>query len=149
MYRMNLSKSFNARRKSSRAARKRSRIVLAQAICDLVFQTLFVTLPTQMFVSSARNQVMTCSIVMPCHHFDQMLPLLMIRLICSARIAIPTDTAQLIVHTRWMFSNVCLFFRLSPFQHITVTLLTPTPCRRITFPLSLVLHLDFILTRSL
>jgi hypothetical protein len=113
-----LSKSLNARRKSSRAARKKLRIVPDQATCGLVFRTLSVTLPTQMFASSARNQVTTCSIVMPCHHFDQMLAPPMTHLICSARIAIPMDTAQPIVHTQWMFSNVCMFFAmLSSIQH--------------------------------
>src|ERR1700733_3489190 len=73
----------------------------------------------------------------------------MTHLICSARIAIPTDIAQLIVHTQWMFSDVCFFAMLSSIEHVTVTLLTSAPCRRITFSLSLVLHLDFTLTRSL
>src|SRR5882757_3128760 len=102
---MNWSKNLTTLRISLRAARRRSKIVQEEVIPDLAFQSLSITLLTQMSVSFAISQVMTCSTVTPCHHFDQ-IPQPMILPICFARIAIPMDTPQLIVHTQWMFSDL-------------------------------------------
>ena len=92
--------------------RKNQRPAPGQATCNLGFQALTIALPIRTFVSFATSQVTTCSIVTLYRHSNRMSLHLMILLICTARIVIPTDTPRLIAPTPWMFFDI--FHRATP-----------------------------------